>query len=72
MGLQVVVSPYNSLDGDRYFDVESATSFAFDHTTQVRDYLAPFTSGNYMLMGGLQKASQVQSYVLESQNGDLM
>ena len=32
---QVVVSSHNSLGGGRYYDVESSTSFAFDHTTQV-------------------------------------
>lgn len=34
--LQVLVSSHNSLGGGRYFDVESSSSFAFDHTTQVR------------------------------------
>jgi hypothetical protein len=29
------VSEFNRLDGDRYYDVESSTSFEFDHTTQV-------------------------------------
>lgn len=33
---QVIVSEFNRLDGDRYFDVESSTSFEFDHITQVR------------------------------------
>jgi capping protein (actin filament) muscle Z-line, alpha len=35
-GLQVLVSKYNALDDGRYYDVESSSSFAFDHTTQVR------------------------------------
>ncbi|KAI1366931.1 2-oxoisovalerate dehydrogenase beta subunit [Xylaria arbuscula] len=30
----VVISSHNSLGDSRYFDVESASSFAFDHTTQ--------------------------------------
>jgi len=30
----VIVSSYSSLGGERYFDVESSSSFAFDHTTQ--------------------------------------
>ncbi|MCJ1397492.1 F-actin-capping protein subunit alpha [Xylographa trunciseda] len=30
----VLVTPYNSLDGGRYYDVASHSSFAFDHTTQ--------------------------------------
>lgn len=31
---QVIVSEFNRLDGNRYFDVESSTSFDFDHVTQ--------------------------------------
>ncbi|KAK4034416.1 F-actin capping protein alpha subunit-domain-containing protein [Parachaetomium inaequale] len=31
---QVIVSSHNALGGDRYYDVESSCSFAFDHTTQ--------------------------------------
>lgn len=31
----MIVSEFNRLDGDRYFDVESSTSFEFDHITQV-------------------------------------
>ncbi|EED21077.1 F-actin capping protein alpha subunit, putative [Talaromyces stipitatus ATCC 10500] len=31
---QVIVSEFNRLDGDRYYDVESSTSFEFDHITQ--------------------------------------
>ncbi|MCJ1387615.1 F-actin-capping protein subunit alpha [Xylographa bjoerkii] len=30
----VLVTPYNSLGGGRYYDVASHSSFAFDHTTQ--------------------------------------
>lgn len=30
----VLVSSYNSLDGSRYYDVESQSVFAFNHTTQ--------------------------------------
>ncbi|MCJ1483863.1 F-actin-capping protein subunit alpha [Schaereria dolodes] len=30
----VIISSYNSLEGERYFDVESQSSFVFDHTTQ--------------------------------------
>jgi hypothetical protein len=33
---QVIVSSHNSLGDGRYFDVESSSSFAFDHATQVR------------------------------------
>ncbi|KAI1343135.1 subunits of heterodimeric actin filament capping protein Capz [Xylariaceae sp. FL0016] len=31
---QVIISSHSSLGGGRYFDVESQSSFAFDHTTQ--------------------------------------
>ncbi|MCJ1351059.1 MAG: F-actin-capping protein subunit alpha [Icmadophila ericetorum] len=48
----VLVTSYNSLGAGRYYDVESKSSFAFDHVTQ--------------------KASAVQSYVLESQHTDLI
>ncbi|KXX83381.1 F-actin-capping protein subunit alpha, partial [Madurella mycetomatis] len=30
----VIVSSHNSLGGGRYYDVESSSSFSFDHTTQ--------------------------------------
>ncbi|KAI1436239.1 2-oxoisovalerate dehydrogenase beta subunit [Xylaria sp. CBS 124048] len=33
-GQQVVISSYNSLGDGRYFDVDSSSSFAFDHATQ--------------------------------------
>ncbi|OHE90506.1 transketolase [Colletotrichum orchidophilum] len=49
---QVIISSHSSLGDGQYFDVESSTSFSFDHTTQ--------------------KASNVQSYVLESANADLI
>jgi len=49
---QVIVSSHNSLGDGRYYDVESSSSFAFDHTTQ--------------------KASAVQSHVLESSHADLV
>jgi capping protein alpha len=32
---QVIVSSHNTLEGDRYYDVDSSSSFTFDHTTQV-------------------------------------
>ncbi|KAK3186213.1 F-actin-capping protein subunit alpha [Lecanicillium sp. MT-2017a] len=48
----VLVSSYNKLDDGRYYDVESSSSFAFDHTTQ--------------------KASAVQSYVVEGAQADLV
>ncbi|KAH6679810.1 putative F-actin-capping protein [Halenospora varia] len=48
----VIVSSHNSLGDGRYYDVESSSSFTFDHSTQ--------------------KASGVQSYVLESSQADLV
>ncbi|KAF4449706.1 transketolase [Fusarium austroafricanum] len=48
----VIISSHNSLGDGRYYDVESSSSFAFDHTTQ--------------------KASAVQSYVLEGSQADLV
>ncbi|KAK1832392.1 F-actin capping protein alpha subunit-domain-containing protein [Podospora conica] len=48
----VIVSEHSALDDGRYFDVESSSSFAFDHATQ--------------------KASAVQSYVLEGPQADLV
>lgn len=48
----VIVSSHNSLGEGRYYDVESSSSFEFDHTTQ--------------------KASGVQSHVLESSQSDLV
>jgi capping protein alpha len=49
---EVLVSEHNSLGDGRYYDVESQTSFAFDHATQ--------------------RASGVQSYVLEGEHVDLV
>ncbi|EDN09993.1 conserved hypothetical protein [Histoplasma mississippiense (nom. inval.)] len=31
---EVIVSSYNKLDGNRYYDVQTQTSFQFDHVTQ--------------------------------------
>jgi capping protein alpha len=67
--LQVLVSKYNALSDDRYYDVESQSSFAFDHLTQV----AP----NHVVFGRrkaypIQKASAVRSYSVESQHKPLM
>ncbi|KAF4974343.1 hypothetical protein FZEAL_8741 [Fusarium zealandicum] len=50
--VQVIISPHNSLGDGRYYDVESSSSFAFDHATQ--------------------KASAVQSHVLEGPQADLV
>ncbi|KAK0743298.1 F-actin-capping protein subunit alpha [Schizothecium vesticola] len=48
----VIVSEHSALGDGRYFDVESSSSFAFDHATQ--------------------KASAVQSHVLEGAQADLV
>ncbi|KAL2756028.1 hypothetical protein ACRALDRAFT_1076597 [Sodiomyces alcalophilus JCM 7366] len=48
----VIISSHSSLGGGQYYDVESSSSFTFDHTTQ--------------------KASGVQSYVIESAQSDLV
>ncbi|KAB5583135.1 putative actin-capping protein alpha-2 chain [Coniochaeta sp. 2T2.1] len=48
----VIISSHSSLGDGRYYDVESSSSFEFDHTTQ--------------------KASAVQSHVLEGQQADLV
>ena len=31
----MLLSPYNALEDERYYDAESQTSFVVDHTTQV-------------------------------------
>ncbi|KAL8771869.1 MAG: hypothetical protein Q9209_002807 [Squamulea sp. 1 TL-2023] len=38
-----LISPYNSLEDGRYYDVESQTSFAFDHQTQKASDPQPYT-----------------------------
>jgi capping protein (actin filament) muscle Z-line, alpha len=32
--LQVLISEYNSLEEDRYYDVDASSSFSFDHKAQ--------------------------------------
>ena len=49
---EVLVSPYNSLGDGRYYDVETQSSFDFDHVSQ--------------------KASAVQSYVVEGEHEQLV
>ncbi|MCJ1420864.1 F-actin-capping protein subunit alpha [Xylographa parallela] len=69
---QVLVTPYNSLGGGRYYDVASHSSFAFDHTTQVsRPTSALYATTSAPANGG-QKASAVQAHTLESPHTDLM
>lgn len=65
---KVIVSSHNSLGDGRYYDVESSSSFAFDHSTQAR-----FSFGQWRRnTDRWQKASAVQSYVLESSQSDLV
>ena len=33
---EVIISPYNRTEDGRYFDVESKSSWDYDHVTQVR------------------------------------
>lgn len=40
---EVIVSPYNQLEGTRYFDVETQTSFDFDHITRKATNSQPYT-----------------------------
>lgn len=48
----VIISSHSALGGGKYYDVESSSSFSFDHATQ--------------------KASGVQSHVLEGNQADLV
>ncbi|BDD56212.1 F-actin-capping protein subunit alpha, variant2 [Monascus purpureus] len=56
--VQVIVSEYNKVDEERYYDSESHTSFVFDHVTQrassVQSY--PLDSQNADLIKSLLKA----------------
>jgi F-actin-capping protein subunit alpha len=69
----VIISSHSSLGDGRYYDVESSSSFAFDHTTQVRDSRAErvIESGT-LYSQNFQKASAVQSHVLEGPQADLV
>lgn len=55
---EVILSQYNKLDDGRYYDVESSTSFDFDHVTQkvsgVQSH--PLESGNADLIESLLKS----------------
>jgi len=42
-GKEVLVSQYNKLEDGRYYDVESQSSFSFDHTTQKASSVQPYT-----------------------------
>ncbi|KND90567.1 F-actin-capping protein subunit alpha [Tolypocladium ophioglossoides CBS 100239] len=65
----VLISSHNSLGDGRYYDAESASSFAVDHATQAcrevqaaRDEVLTFP----------QKASAVQSHIIEGPQADLV
>lgn len=51
---QVIISSHSSLGDGRYYDVESSSSFAFDHATQVSGAFEPgkgrYGIGNVMLI----------------------
>ncbi|KAM0331601.1 hypothetical protein ACHAQA_003280 [Verticillium albo-atrum] len=64
----VIISAHNSLGQGQYFDVESSSSFSFDHSTQVRRFVRIWESR----ADSQQKASDVQSYVLEGAQSDLV
>ena len=67
------MSKYNALDNGRYYDFESASSFAFDQITQVRAPLLPLFSHCFVhFLTTAQKASATQSYTPDSAHTDLM
>jgi hypothetical protein len=68
---QVVVSSHSALGGGRYFDVESSSSFEFDHVTRVGWSVFKRDQGEILTIVW-QKASAVQSYVLEGSQSDLV
>ncbi|KAL1977343.1 hypothetical protein VTN31DRAFT_202 [Thermomyces dupontii] len=55
---EVIVSEFNKLDDGRYFDVESSTSFEFDHVTQKASAVQshPLESQNAELIKSLLKS----------------
>ncbi|QSZ36011.1 hypothetical protein DSL72_007135 [Monilinia vaccinii-corymbosi] len=65
----VIISSHNSLGDGRYYDVESSSSFAFDHTTQV-SITSPVCE--IRTDEWIKKASAVQSHVLEGSQADLV
>ncbi|MCJ1227310.1 F-actin-capping protein subunit alpha [Toensbergia leucococca] len=66
----VLISSYNALDGGRYYDMESQSSFAFDHTTQVRLEITFIRM--IAITDIFQKASDVESYILNTQHTSLI
>ena len=68
--LQIIISSHNSLGDGRYYDVESSSSFDFDHATQVSPVWSADVIG--ITANGHQKASGVQSHPLEGAQSDLV
>ncbi|KAJ5215396.1 F-actin-capping protein subunit alpha [Penicillium cinerascens] len=60
---EVIVSEFNKLEGNRYFDPESQTSFEMDHTTQTASgaQSAPLESQNADLIKSLLKSLAVHA-----------
>ncbi|KAJ5223891.1 F-actin-capping protein subunit alpha [Penicillium chermesinum] len=60
---EVIVSEFNKLEGNRYFDTESQTSFEFDHVTQTASgaQSSPLESQNADLIKSLQKALAIHA-----------
>ncbi|KAK5103060.1 F-actin-capping protein subunit alpha [Lithohypha guttulata] len=54
----VLVSPYNRLEGNKYYDTTTSTSFTFDHTTQKASNPQSYThdSTNNDLISSIQKS----------------
>lgn len=40
----VIISSHSSLGGNQYYDIESSTSFTFDHTTQKASAVESYVS----------------------------
>ncbi|KAJ5175803.1 F-actin-capping protein subunit alpha [Penicillium canariense] len=60
---EVIVSEFNKVEGNRYFDSESQTSFEIDHTTQTASNVqsSPLESQNTALIQSLLKSLGVHA-----------
>ncbi|KAI9716757.1 MAG: F-actin-capping protein subunit alpha [Chrysothrix sp. TS-e1954] len=66
---EVIISPYNSIGDGRYYDTESQSSFAFDHTSQVGNK----SSQKAQEASNVEKqASSIQPHSLDSKHLDLV
>ncbi|RKF75038.1 F-actin-capping protein subunit alpha [Golovinomyces cichoracearum] len=63
--LQVIISSYNSLGDNRYYDVESSSIFTFDHTTQIASNVQsyPIESIHLELLKSISKI--IKPYIQE-------